>query len=271
MLTKPYFLGFEKEETERIIQTCIGVKRSNGIHPGGIFIVPEGYGIQDFSPLQYMDEDQSMPITQMPFPSLQNQLLKVDLLCYLIPEKIKHLSERTGIDFENVPLNDEKVYELFSTADTDGIPEFSTPFMKDILKLTKPKDFYEILKINGLTHGTNTWKDNAVDLLTNSICALTDTIAFRDDIMLDLISYGMDRKDAFFIMEHVRKGKGLTDEQGKKMRALSVPDWYIDSCKKILYLFPKAHAVAYTTVAVRFGWYKMYYPEIFDQMMEEFE
>ncbi len=264
-------VNFEKEEVERIIRTCIGVKRSNGVHPGGMFIVPKGHEIEDFSPLHYIDEDQPLPVTQMPFPALQNQLLKVDLLCYLIPEKIKYLRERTGIDFEDIPLNDAKVYEIFSKADTDGIPEFSTPFMKDLLKMTKPKDFYDILKINGLIHGTNTWKDNAVDLLTSGTCALTDSVAFRDDIMLDLIAYGMGKKDAFFIMEHVRKGKGLTVEQEEQMRALSVPDWYVESCKKILYLFPKAHAVSYTTAAVRFAWYKVYYPQIFKRMMEEFE
>ena len=262
---------FGKEESERIIQTCIGVKRSNGVHPGGMFIVPKEHEIEDFSPLHYIDEEQPLPVTQIPFSALHDLLLKVDILCYLVPEKIRYLSERTGIDFEDVPLDDEKVYELFSRTDTDGIPEFSTPFMKDLLKLTKPKDFYDILKINGLTHGTNTWKDNAADLLASGTCKLTDTIAFRDDIMLDLIAYGMDKKDAFFIMEHVRKGKGLTSEQEEMMRALSVPDWYIDSCKKIFYLFPKAHAVAYTIAAVRFGWYKVYYPEIFDQMMEDFE
>ena len=117
----------------------------------------------------------------------------------------------------------------------------------------------------------NTWKNNAEHLLAKGTCKLTDTVAFRDDIMLDLIAYGMDRKDAFFIMEHVRKGKGMTSEQEEMMRAFSVPDWYIESCKKILYLFPKAHAVSYTTVAVRFAWYKVYYPQIFKQMMEEFE
>jgi len=260
-----------KEEVERIIQTCVGVKRSNGVHPGGIFIVPKGHEIEDFSPLHYIDEEQPLPVTQIPFSALHDLLLKVDILCYLVPEKIRYLSERTGIDFKDIPLNDERVYELFSKADTDGIPEFSTTFMKDVLTMTKPRNFYEVLKINGLTHGTNTWKDNAEHLLAKGTCKLTDTIAFRDDIMLDLIAYGMDRKDAFFIMEHVRKGKGLTSEQEKMMRAFSVPDWYIESCKKILYLFPKAHAVSYTIVAVRFAWYKMYYPQIFKQMMEEFE
>ena len=262
---------FGKEETERIIQTCTGVKRSNGVHPGGLFILPEEHVIEDSSPLQYMDDDQPVSVTQMPFSALQNQLLKVDLLCYLIPEKIKYLSEHTSVDFEEVPLDDKKVYELFARADTDGIPEFSTPFMKDILTMTKPRNFYEVLKINGLTHGTNTWKDNAEPLLAKGTCKLTDTVAFRDDIMLDLIAYGMDRKDAFFIMEHVRKGKGMTSEQEEMMRAFSVPDWYIESCKKILYLFPKAHAVSYTIVAVRFAWYKVYYPQIFKQMMGEFE
>lgn len=262
---------FKKEESERIIQTCVGVKRSNGVHPGGIFIVPKGHEIEDFSPLHYIDEEQPLPVTQIPFHALQNQLLKVDLLCYLIPEKIKYLRDLTGVDFKDVPLDDERVYELFTKADTDGIPEFSTTFMKDILTMTKPRNFYEVLKINGLTHGTNTWKDNAEHLLAKGTCKLTDTIAFRDDIMLDLIAYGMDRKDAFFIMEHVRKGKGLTSEQEEMMRALSVPDWYIESCKKILYLFPKAHAVSYTIVAVRFAWYIVYYPQIFQQMMEEFE
>jgi len=258
---------FEKEEAERIIQTCVGVKRSNGAHPGGLFVVSKEYSIEDFSPLHYIDEDHSLPITQIPFSALHDLLLKVDILCYIVPEKIRYLSERTGIDFEDVPMDDEKVYELFSKADTDGIPEFSTPFMKDILTMTKPKNFYEVLKINGLTHGTNT----SENLLAGGTCALTDTVAFRDDIMLDLIAYGMDKKDAFFIMEHVRKGKGLTSEQEKMMRAFSVPDWYIESCKKILYLFPKAHAVSYTTVAVRFAWYKVYYPQIFKQIMEEFE
>jgi DNA polymerase-3 subunit alpha (Gram-positive type) len=155
------------------------------------------------------------------------------------------------------------VIELIANGDTFGLPELGTPFVRDVLRQTKPKTFDNLLKISGLTHGTNTWNENADDLIMNGVCELSDVIALRDDVMLYLMKQGIDKKLAFTIMESVRKGKGLTEEQEKTMKDAGVPDWYIDSCRKIMYLFPKAHAAANVMSDVRLAWYKLYYPTAF--------
>ena len=264
-------------ELERLAEGCVGVRRTTGQHPGGVIVLPKGMDINWFTPVQHPANDTSSPIitTHFDYHSIDANLLKLDILGHDDPTIIRMLKDLTGEDPMNVPLDDKDVLSLFTGTEalgigpgdlpdidlgTLGVPEFGTSFVMGMLRDTKPKTFSELIRISGLSHGTNVWLDNAQYFIKNGDCTLGSAICTRDDIMLNLINWGVQPEHSFKIMEAVRKGKGLTADQEKEMREHSVPDWYIESCKRIKYMFPKAHAAAYVMNAFRIAYYKIHHP-----------
>ncbi len=266
-------------EINRLVSGCTGVKRTTGQHPGGVMIVPQDNEVYEFCPIQHPadDVDSGVITTHFDYLSIHGTLLKLDILGHDDPTVIKMLEDLTGVDARKIPIDDKRTMAIFtgteslgisyesinSEVGTFGIPEFGTKFVRQMLVDTKPTTFSELVKISGLSHGTDVWLNNAQDLVRNGTAKLSEVICTRDDIMLYLIKKGLEPKQSFKIMEDVRKGKGLKPEYEEAMRANSVPEWYIQSCNKIKYMFPKAHACAYVMMAFRIAYFKVHYPEAF--------
>ncbi|MDO5689743.1 MAG: PolC-type DNA polymerase III [Tissierellia bacterium] len=266
-------------QTEKLKRGIVGVKRTTGQHPGGLMIVPQDKDIEDFTPVNYPADDPKNQVitTHFTYKAIAENILKLDLLGHDVPSIARLLTDLTGVDLMDVPMNDPGCMSIFNSVDalgfsdstyrqdigTLGVPEFGTNFVRQMLQDTKPTSFGELVRISGLSHGTNVWLNNAQELVRDKVATLKEVICTRDDIMTFLILKGLDNKEAFKIMETVRKGRDLSDKVIEYMDGFDLPSWYIDSCQKIEYMFPKAHAVAYSLMSYRIAYYKVYYPEAF--------
>lgn len=272
-------LNLRNAEVLRLSQGCTGVKRSTGQHPGGIVVVPDYIEVEDITPVQYPADDTSAEwkTTHFDYHAYDENLLKLDILGHDDPTMMRMLHDITGVDPTTIPMNDPKVMSVFNSTEalgvteeqirtpvgTYGIPEMGTKFVRQMLHETKPSSFADLLQISGLSHGTGVWVGNAQELIRNGTCTIKTVIGCRDDIMIYLIYNGLEASLAFQITESVRKGRGLKEEWIEIMKEHNIPQWYIESCQKIEYMFPKAHAAAYVIFAVRTVYYKLYHPIAF--------
>ena len=268
-----------RAEEARLAAGCVGVRRTTGQHPGGLVVIPQENEIWDFCPVQHPADDPNADqiTTHFEYHSMEENLLKLDMLGHDDPTMIRMMEDMTGVDAKTIPLDDKRTMSIFTSSKELGyeddqilgptgavaIPEFNTKFTRGMLMDTMPERFDTLLRLSGFSHGTDVWLGNAKDLITSKTATVDQAIGCRDDIMLYLISCGMPEKRSFKIMEAVRKGRGLPEGAEEEMKDAGVPDWYIGSCKKIKYLFPKAHAVAYVMMAFRIAWFKVYYPLAF--------
>lgn len=278
--TKNYFQEINKEmnpaEVELYAVKCVDVKRTTGQHPGGIIVVPDDMSIYDFTPYNYPADDKTQDwfTTHFAFEHIHDNLLKFDILGHDNPTVLRMLKDLTGIDEKDIPHHDAKTLSLFSSINelkideqkmiheqtgAISIPEFGTKFVREMLVDTRPNSFADLIRISGLSHGTDVWLDNAKELIKTGL-SLKQIIACRDDIMSYLIEHGVDAKTSFNIMEDVRKGKQIKPKDIETLQQHNIPEWYINSCNKIKYMFPKAHATAYVMHAWKFAWYKLNYP-----------
>ncbi|KRN88621.1 PolC-type DNA polymerase III [Ligilactobacillus ceti] len=272
-------LNFRSAEIDRLAKGSTGVKRTTGQHPAGILVVPEYMDIYDFTPIQYPADDQNAAwkTTHFDFHSIHDNILKLDILGHDDPTMIRMLQDLSGIDPKSIPMDDPGVMSLFSGTEalgvteeqiqsktgTLGVPEFGTYFVRGMLDETHPDNYSSLLKISGLSHGTDVWIGNAADLIKDGTVTIESVIGCRDDIMVDLIHMGVPEDLSFKIMEHVRKGRGIPEEWQAEMHKAEVPQWYIDACLKIKYMFPKAHATAYVMMGLRIAYFKVYLPLIY--------
>ncbi len=278
MMVKKYSesknIGMNGAEGQRIAGCLQGVKRTTSQHPGGIVVVPKDREIYDFTPVQCpADKTESGIITtHFDFNSLHDTILKLDILGHDDPTMLKMLGDMTGVDIDSINITDEKIMRLMhdpgvlnytgcysGECGTLGLPEMGTFMARGMISETKPSRFYDLVQLMGLSHGKDVWNGNARELISSGICTVSEVIGCRDGIMTTLVHKGLTTKMAFKIMEAVRKGKGLTEEQENVMKEHDIPEWYIESCKKIKYMFPKAHAVAYSISALRIAWFKIYW------------
>ena len=265
-----------RAEEARLATGCVGVRRTTGQHPGGLVVIPQENEIWDFCPVQHPADDPNSDqiTTHFEYHSMEENLLKLDMLGHDDPTMIRMMEDMTGVDAKTIPLDDKDTMSIFTSSKVLGyeddpilgptgavaIPEFNTRFTRGMLMDTMPTRFDTLVRLSGFSHGTDVWLGNAKDLITSKTATVDSTIGCRDDIMIYLISCGMPEKRSFKIMEAVRKGRGLPEGAEEEMVAAGVPGWYIDSCKKIKYLFPKAHAVAYVMMAFRIAWFKVHHP-----------
>lgn len=282
-----YVKGYERDnnltlraaEIDRLAKGFTGVKRTTGQHPGGIIVIPDYMDVYDFTPIQFPADaqDSEWKTTHFDFHSIHDNVLKLDILGHDDPTVIRMLQDLSGIDPKTIPTDDPEVMKIFggtevlgvtpeqiqSKTGTLGIPEFGTRFVRGMLEETLPTTFAELLQISGLSHGTDVWLGNAEELIRMNDIPLSEVIGCRDDIMVYLIHNGLEDGLAFKIMESVRKGKGIPDDWQKAMRDENIPEWYIESCLKIKYMFPKAHAAAYVLMALRVAYYKVHFPILY--------
>ncbi|MGI6727646.1 MAG: PolC-type DNA polymerase III [Anaerovoracaceae bacterium] len=272
-------IEINKWEVDRLTQCCSGVRRTTGQHPGGIIIVPKDHEIYEFCPIQHPanDTDKGIITTHFDYHSIDENLLKLDILGHDVPSMIRMLQDMTEVDPLTIPLKDSKVDGIFNGIEgldikipdyafkhgTYGIPEFGTKFVRQMLDDINPTQFSDLVRISGFSHGTDVWINNAQEFIRNGTATIKDAISTRDDIMNYLIAKGVPSKIAFRIMENVRKGRGVTEEEAAIMMENNVPEWYIESCRRIQYMFPKAHAVAYVMMSYRIAYYKVYFPLAF--------
>ncbi len=271
-------------EIERLAMGCTGVKRTTGQHPGGIVVIPDYMDVYDFTPYQFPADDVTAEwhTTHFDYHAIDQDVLKLDILGHSDPTQLRLIQMQSNTDIMKVPMDDKETMSIFTSTEalgvttdqimcntgTLGIPEFGTPFTIKLVEDTKPKSFAELIKISGLSHGTDVWLGNAQELIQNNIVPFKDVIGCRDDIMVNLMYYGLEPIKAFKIMEFVRKGKASKDpetwkQHKKTMEDANIPEWFINSCEKIKYMFPKAHAAAYVISAFRIAWYKVHMPVYF--------
>ena len=281
-----------RHEVDRLVSKCTGVRRSTGQHPGGVIIVPTENSIYEFTPIQRPANDMKSDVitTHFDYHSIEKNLLKLDILGHEAPSIIKKLEKITGVDPLAISLSDKDVDAIFNGVSTlgiedddylfdggsFGIPEFGTKLVRSMLTEVKPGRFADLLRISGFSHGTGVWQSNARELIKNKVASMQDVISTRDDIMNYLIQKGLEPGLSFKIMEAVRKGRGLTPEQEKAMLEAGCPKWYIESCNKIEYMFPRAHAVAYVIMAYRIAYFKVnfplhYYAVYFEKKIADFD